>query len=202
MADRSPAEDDAKPPAPLSRKRYIAYVIILVVCTILLYWLVVRHLHFFLVPSRSMEPTLYPDDHIVTVGEPTYKRGDVVVIVDPTDAEAFLVKRIVGVGGDHIKIDGGALFIDGAYASEPYIKEPIKYDFPQHKPFQKVAPYTVPKGDVFVLGDNRNLSDDSSKWTHPSIPVQKIIGKVQYIYLPFSRIRAVRSYPLVNSRGE
>jgi len=136
------------------------------------------------------------------VGEDAYKRGDVVVIVDPDDPKSFLVKRIVGLGGDRIKIDGGALFIDGAYASEPYIKEPIKYDFPHHKQFEQVEPYVVPDGEVFVLGDNRNLSDDSSKWKHPGVPVGKIIGKVKFIYLPFSRIEAVHSYPLVNAQGK
>ena len=188
----------------LSRTRYTAYVIILIFCTILLYFFWVRGMRFFLVPSESMEPALYPNDYIVTLAQPEYRRGDVVVAVDPLDRDrlSFIVKRIVGVGGDTIRIEGGALFLNGVYASEPYVYDPPHYDFP---PDPNVMEYTVPPNTVFLLGDNRNRSEDSSDsvWvdrgvygTH-ELPLEDIVGRVERIYLPWDHASAVRHYPLV-----
>lgn len=189
-------------PRQLSRARFIYYVCILAVCVVLLYFLVFREMRFFLVPSMSMEPALHPRDHIVTLNAPAYERGDVVVAKDPTSDGDYVVKRIAGVAGDEIQIYGNALFINGAYASEPYMNEPINYDFPPHDAFSTPPPYVVPEDHVFLLGDNRNYSEDSSQWEPPSVPVEDIIGTVRYIYLPWDRFGPVLSYPLSNLRGE
>jgi signal peptidase I len=199
------APDEQKPaeaPPRLSRARFIYYVCILIVCLFLLYFLVIKDMRFFLVPSMSMEPALHPRDHILTLSEAAYERGDVVVVKDPTSRGDYVVKRIAGLEGDEIQIYGNALFINGGYASEPYMNEPINYDFPPHDPFSTPPPYVVPEGRVFLLGDNRNFSEDSSQWNPPSVAVSEIIGKVRYIYLPLERFGAVRSYPLTNVRGE
>lgn len=168
------------------------YVIILIVCAVLLHFFLVRGMRFFLVPSRSMEPTLHPDDHLLTLTESAYMRGDIVVLRDPVNPGEYLVKRIVGVGGDEIAVEIGGLFIDGEYASEPYIKEPMSYT---------LGPIEVPDGEVVVLGDNRNESEDSSRWRDPTVPVDAIVGKVRYIYLPRDRARAVHAYPLTGAGG-
>lgn len=147
-----------------------------------------RGVRFFLVPSSSMEPTLYPSDYLITVKEPAYKRGDIVVLRDPQDRESYIVKRIVGLPGDTIAIAAGALFINGKYASEPYIKEPMETE---------LSPITVPEGEYFVLGDNRNNSEDSATWRR-GIPIQDVIGKVRWIYNPISRMGPVASYPLAS----
>lgn len=185
----------------ISRVRYTFYIFIICCSVVICYLGFVRGMRFFAVPSDSMEPTLYRGDYLLTLSESEYHRGDIVVLKDPTEA-GNLVKRIVGVGGDRVSIQAGALFINNQYASEPYIKEPMVYEvFP---------PVVVPAGHIFVLGDNRNDSQDSSYWAiakdnpsvpdalrvDPTIPVEDIIGKVRYIYLPGSRRGPVRSFPL------
>jgi signal peptidase I len=187
----------------ISKRRYAFYIVVLILSVTLLYWLVARDLRVFLVPSTSMEPTLQPKDYILTVSEPVYNRGDVVVMIDPTDEQksTYVVKRIVAVEGDRVRIEGGALFLNGHYASEPYIREAMSYDFPLGRPSRGLAEYTVPEGAVFALGDNRNKSEDSSRWKPPAIPISQVVGTVQFIYLPFSRMGEVAPYPLVNMDG-
>ncbi len=190
------------PERRISRLRYTFYIIIICSSVVICYLGFVRGMRFFAVPSASMEPTLRRGDYLVTLNAEEYRRGDVVVLRDPTIEGGNLVKRIVGVGGDVVAIQAGALFLNGKYASEPYILEPMVYElFP---------PITVPEDNVFVLGDNRNDSEDSSYWAivrsdpeipaelkaDPTIPASDIIGRVRYIYLPGSRRGPVAAFPL------
>jgi signal peptidase I len=156
------------------------------------YLFIVREMRFFKVPSSSMVPTLILGDQLITFSRGEYRRGDIVVVWD-AEAVEHVVKRIAGTSGDELYIEGGALFINGKFVSEPYIAEPMLYDF-----------YTIgkiPEGEVFLLGDNRNQSNDSSN-TRRTYPVADIVGRVEYIYLPASRARPVQHYPLTNSAGE
>lgn len=162
-------------------------MIILICACILLYLFYVRDMRFFLVPSSSMLPTFQPRDYMVTLSANGYDRGDVVVIKDPMDPSQYMVKRIVGVGGDEVAVRQGALFVNGSYVSEPYTLEPyIEY---------QMAPYTAPENHVVVLGDNRNQSEDSSTWPEPGQPADRVVGRVHAIYLPFNRMRLVSPYP-------
>ncbi|MCH7959110.1 MAG: signal peptidase I [Candidatus Hydrogenedentes bacterium] len=200
-----------RPDSALSRPQRLAYSSILAACLILIYLLAFKGMRFFLVPSSSMEPTLVPPEYLITFEQEDYQRGDIVVLADPKMPEAYLVKRIVGVAGDTLSSRGGALFINGLYASEPYRAEPIDYI---------MDGYLIEEGEIFVLGDNRNESVDSHNWeadmpvaneaelralliARPeSVPRDSVVGKVRYVYLPFNRIRAVRSYSLTNLAGE
>ena len=84
----------------LSRfRRYLALVL-LVVLLLVAVLILVEVIGFYKVPSSSMEPTLYPEDFIFAVKASTYERGEIVVFHDPEIKGEFLVKRIVGVGGD------------------------------------------------------------------------------------------------------
>ncbi len=173
------------------RGRNAAYIAILVIAAVIGYLAVFRDLSMFLVPSGSMEPTLYSRDYLMTLAENTYHRGDIAVINDPVDPKSFLVKRIVGLPNDTIEIQGGALFINDQFASEPYVKEPMEFVF---------EPYTVPDGHVFVMGDNRNNSEDSVTWKK-AVPADTIIGKVRFIYNPVNRMGPVDSFPLTATAG-
>jgi len=182
-------------PPRLSRARSIAYVGIIICSLILIYFLTVRGMRFFLVPSSSMEPTLMPSDHLLTMKEEEYRRGDVVVIEESEEESGYLVKRIVALQRDRVEIRGGAVFVNGRFLSEPYVQEPIYAGY-------ELRPVTVPEGQVFLLGDNRNSSDDSATWTPLGSPVgkfyemAKIVGSVRNIYLPPWRMQRVKSYPL------
>ena len=145
-----------------------------------------RGMRFFLVPSASMEPTLYNMDYILTLKYKAYRPGDVVVLRDPSDPKAYVVKRIVATGGDVVTIAGGALYLNGAYVSEPYVLELPEYE---------LEPIRIAEGEVFVLGDNRNDSDDGHLWEDPDRPVTDVVGKVRFIYFPYHRAGTFDSYP-------
>ncbi len=163
-------------------------VALLILSLIGLYFFAFRGMRFFLVPSGSMEPTLLRGDYILTLKASTYGRGDVVVLNDPEEPKSYIVKRVMGVGGDTIAMFGGAMFVNGSYVSEPYTMAPAMYEF---------DPFKVPEGHVLLFGDNRNDSEDSHLWKDKAQPVSAIIGKVKFIYYPYDRAGAFRETPPV-----
>ena len=209
----------AAPPArrKLSPVRQAFYLAFIAFSAVLIYWLWYRGLVPFRVPSNSMLPTLQPGDYIFALPQPEYHRGDIVVLHDPLQHGGYLVKRIAGMPHDRLEIDYGYLSLNDKYASEPYLREPMNYALDDQ---------TIADGEVLVLGDNRNESDDASRWLiNPvtgeaidatnaqseivdgkrwkrSVPIDTIVGKVVYRYLPFDRMGPVASYPLTNSAGE
>lgn len=207
----------APPKSRHSRARTAFYLAFLLFAAMFLFVYAVLGMRFFRVPSNSMEPILVPGDFIVALPHQTYRRGEIVVLEDPLMKGGYLVKRIVAIAGDEADINLGYLSLNGKYASEPYIVEPMGY---------VVEPITVPEGEVLVLGDNRNESDDASRWlinpdtgeavdasnAHTDIvngkrwkrtlPVDTIVGKVVCRYLPLRRVGPIPSYPLTNSAGE
>ena len=170
----------------MTRSRYIKLSILLFFLLILVFFFWGRGMRFFLVPSKSMDPTLLSRDYLITLRDKEYHRGDIIVLKDPMEKGAYLVKRIVAMGGDAVAVQGGALLLNGVYASEPYIREPMAFE---------LGTITVPSGEVFVMGDNRNHSDDSATWKK-AVPADTIIGRVRYIYHPFNRMGPVESFPL------
>lgn len=186
----------------MSVGKKVFYMVVILVAIPLIYFFLARGMRFFRVPSNSMEPTILVSDYILTLEEDTYRRGDIVVLKDPTLEGGYLVKRIVGLGGDRIAVRGGAVYLNGKYASEPYRLEPIDYI---------MAEYVVPEDEVFLLGDNSNWSVDSHDWAagleeqhvpeRSGVPKSAIIGKVRYIYLPLKRGQQMHAYPLRNVDG-
>lgn len=176
--------DSGKPkPGTVGRARFSVVVVLV---AILFYIMVVRGTQFFLVPTGSMIPTLVPGDRIVTQRSGEYRRGDIVVVPDEEEG-GFLVKRVAGVGGDAVSVRDGALYLNGEYASEPYLREPMGYMI--HPPI------TVPEGHLFLLGDNRNESDDSHL-RRETWPTENVVGVVRWRYFPWAKFGAVTGYPL------
>jgi signal peptidase I len=129
--------------------------------------------------QSSMEPNFHEGERVLInkatywswIGEP--HRGDVVVIKAPNqDNEAF-IKRVIGLPGDTVEIARGVLYLDGVKINEPYVKLSFTYSYPKT---------TIPADDYFVLGDNRDISNDSHLWG--VLPRKNIIGKVFLIYWP------------------
>ncbi len=167
----------------LLRPRVVITFVAAFFCAVTLYLMSDKTIGFFVVPSSSMGPTLIPDDKLMTFRKTNYERGDVVVIRDPKEDGAFLVKRVVAVGNDDIYISEGRIQVNGKRVHEPYINEPMEYEY---------GPKRIPEGYVFVLGDNRNFSDDGHKWGK-GVAEDKIVGEVRYIYGPRDRASAVAS---------
>lgn len=131
------------------------------------------------VPTGSMEHTIEVDDCILGLqiaymfGSP--KRGDVVIFPYPDNPEVTYVKRVIGLPGETVEIKDGYVYIDGKPIEEPYLKEPMRGTY---------GPYEVPEGSYFMLGDNRNSSADSRKWTNTYLKEEDIMAKVLFRYSP------------------
>ncbi|MCR4420733.1 MAG: signal peptidase I [Clostridia bacterium] len=141
----------------------------------------------FMIPSASMEPTLVPGDRVMVnklvyrLGDP--EPGDVIVFRYPPDPHIVYIKRVVAVGGQSVELRNGQLFVDGQKVQEEYLPQNPGGggDF---------GPVKVPAGTYFVMGDNRNNSQDSRVWG--PVPRQNLLGKAQLLYWPPDRFRVVR----------
>lgn len=142
------------------------------------------------VSGNSMYATFHDKEYILTdkisyrFNEP--KRGDVVVFKSPKNPDVDFIKRIIGLPGETVKLYNGKIYIDGVLLEENYL--PKNLLTPGSYFLREGASIVVPRGDYFVLGDNRTGSSDSREWG----PVKKeeFIGKVFFRYFPFDRIGA------------
>lgn len=132
------------------------------------------------IPSSSMVPTLNVDDRLLVTrvyNPEKLQRGDIVVF-DSDELNETVIKRLIGLPGDTIKIDGTAVYVNGKKLDEPYVEYPL----------ESYGTYKVPEGKYFFLGDNRANSNDSRFWKDPYIDADKIQGKAQIKIYPLSQI--------------
>lgn len=140
------------------------------------------------IPSDSMVPTLEIGDRLV-VEKVSYRLnspqfGDIIVFTPPqqlqvqgyTKDQAF-IKRIIGEPGQQIEIRNGQVYLDNQPIPEEYIAEPPEYNW---------GPNSVPDGQYFVMGDNRNDSNDSHIWGF--LPQNNIIGRAVLRFWPLDRL--------------
>ncbi len=138
-------------------------------------------IHFFLaqatrVEGYSMEPTLYGHQRLI-IEKVSYRfhgpqRGDIVVIRVPGFNE-LLIKRVIGLPGDTLEVKNGIVYINGEPLDEPYINGPARGNYPA---------ITVPEGYIFVMGDNRNNSNDSRSFG--PVAIDNIVGHAWMRYWP------------------
>lgn len=154
---------------------------------------------FILTPNQvkgaSMEPTFHTSEYILT-SRITYKfrkmqRGDVVVFKSPKNPDIEYIKRIIGMPGDVVTITDGVVTVNDNLLSEQYIAATT--NLWEGGCVKNGEPYSVPDGEVFVMGDNRPRSSDSREFC--SIPIQSLIGQVFYRYFPADKIGII-SNPL------
>ena len=163
----------------------------------------------FKIPSGSMIPTLVIGDRLMvnklrygpklTVryggkilftmkrlpGFSKPQRGDIIVFVYPEDPKRDFIKRLIAFGGESVEIREGDIYINGRRIDEPEVKKNYYYNRGNYGMEGQIV--KVPEGYVYVLGDNSASSHDSRFWGF--VPQENIIGRAEFIYWPFDRLR-------------
>ena len=132
------------------------------------------------IPSESMVPTLNVGDKLVVTriyDTDKIKRGDVVVFYSD-ELQETVIKRVIGIPGDHIEIDNGVVSVNGQVIQEDYVK---------NNEYNKTKlVFDVPEDKFFFLGDNRIRSNDARRWINPYIDASDIEGKAVLKFYPVS----------------
>lgn len=140
------------------------------------------------VDGHSMDPTL-ADREILLLRSLGYtpRAGDIVVLhKDFDNVTDPIVKRIIAVGGQTVRIDyaAGTVAVDGVILEEDYILEPMR-----QQSWQSVTEIAVPEGSVFVMGDNRNVSDDSRDPSLGTVDQRYLLGQAVAVVFPLQDMK-------------
>lgn len=136
--------------------------------------------NFSVVRGSSMAPGIHDGDRIL-VNHISYlvqevQRGDIVVLHYPLDPRLDYIKRVIGLPGDHVRVEGERVYLNGMLVEEPYIRE--------GDPSSRVE-MLIGDNQCFVMGDNRRHSSDSRDFG--LVPLENLVGKVDLRVWPFSR---------------
>lgn len=173
---------------------YLEAILIAVILAVFIRTFVVQA---FKIPSGSMLQTLLIGDHIlvskfiygikmpftgkVLIPIKSPKRGDIVVFKFPNDPKLDYIKRVVATAGDTVEIKDKKVFINGKVPEKRYGEFTDPYILPPSQgPRDNFGPITVPEGDIFVMGDNRDSSYDSRFWGF--VDLHAVRGKAFIIY--------------------
>jgi signal peptidase I len=143
--------------------------------TFFIFWLVHSLIGRYRIDGSSMNPTLLDGEYLI-INNMTYvlddpEKGDIVVFRHPRN-DLNLIKRVVGLPGDHVEINNDTVWVNGEVQEEPFIADSPNYS----------GSWDVPPGEYFVLGDNRNNSSDSHSWGF--LPKENLLGKALFVYWP------------------
>jgi signal peptidase I len=207
----------AAPPSPATGRRrrrggWVRDLLEILLIALVLYIVIWTALQTVRVDGTSMVGTLQDQD-LLLASKISYdfganpSRGDIVVLIPPSDPSRDFIKRVIGLPGDTIEIDGSqhptqVLIKPGGkgpwqLVKEPYLPQPwTTLDFccgADGKASASAEPYTVPQGDYFVMGDNRNFSSDSRSFG--PVPRKNILAKAFLRIWPLGHFGGLGSGP-------
>ena len=164
-------------------KDWVVSILIAIVLAFFIRYFIVE---LYMVEGPSMRPTLVNSERLV-VNKFIYhfkqpERGDVLVFRYPRDPSRDFIKRVIAVAGDTIEIKDGRVFLNGQLQNEPYILEKTRSSY---------SLATVPEGTIFVMGDNRNNSEDSRFKDVGFVPLDMIKGKAVMVFWPLDQMKTL-----------
>lgn len=143
------------------------------------------------VTGDSMIPTLYDKEQVIaeklSIRFSPIERGDIVIFKHPEQNNRLLIKRVIGLPFDNLKILNGHVYINGKMLDEPYLgKNTLTYP---NKSISAGVEITVPEYSYILMGDNREKSSDSRSFG--PIRQELVIGKAAVVYYPFKNFRMI-----------
>ncbi len=173
-------------------REYVEAIVIAIVLALFIMAFVARS---FSVEGSSMVPTLHNGERLL-VDEISYRfiqpsRGEIIVFRYPANPSARFIKRVIGLPKDTVVVREGKVFLNGEPLEEDYLGEPIYGEF---------GPYVVPPGTVFVLGDNRNNSEDSRFPLVGYVPRSYVVGRAIFRFWPLTRIGPIHKPAIFSNK--
>lgn len=164
-------------------KDWIISILIAIVLAFFIRYFIVE---LYMVEGPSMRPTLVNGERLV-VNKFIYRfkapeRGEVLVFRYPRDPSRDFIKRVIGVAGDTVEIKDSRVLLNGQLLNEPYILERTRGSYPA---------VNVPEGHIYVMGDNRNNSEDSRFKDVGFVPLELIKGKAITVFWPLDHIKTL-----------
>jgi signal peptidase I len=212
------AVPDPRPYRKSTLREYFESICIAVILALFVRTFVVQA---FKIPTGSMENNLLIGDHLLVnkfVFAPTMsslerallpidpvRRGDILVFKYPQDPERDFIKRVIGLPGETLEVRNKKVYINGKPLDESYVhflfppgeRAPgdVSFDFSEKSDY---GPVTVPERHYFMMGDNRDNSEDSRYWGF--MPADYIKGKALFVYFSFAESQEAGSGPLSSVR--
>lgn len=174
--------------------RMLREILITLILAVVIFFILQFTVQSFIVVGDSMQPSLHEGQRLL-INKVVYQlhepeRGDVIVFKPPGDQQVDYIKRVIALPGEAVEVKGGKVYIyknDSVLVldEDSYISAPPRYTLSKHR---------VPEDSYFVLGDNRNNSNDShNDWT---VPRENIIGKAWLSVWPPSEWQLIPDHPL------
>jgi signal peptidase I len=180
-------------------KEYLEPIVIAVVIALFIRTFIIQA---FKIPSSSMEPTLLVGDHLL-VNKFIYgikipltdiklfqlkrpKRGDIIVFIYPRDRSKDFIKRVIGTEGEKVEVIRNKIYINDKLIDDPWGHYHEESNWMKYlQPIEKFGPVLVPKDSLFVLGDNRDNSQDSRFWGF--VNINAVRGEAFILYFSWDR---------------
>jgi len=140
----------------------------------------------YVVDGPSMRPTLQHEERLVVnkfiyyVRDP--QKGEVVIFRYPRDPSRDFIKRVIATAGDTIEIKDGRVYVNDQLLREDYILEKTRTEYPK---------VTIPEGTIFVMGDNRNNSEDSRFPDVGFVPLNLVKGEAVLVFWPVDELKTL-----------
>jgi signal peptidase I len=177
----------------LKRSHLAREIVEIIALTLLIFLAIHFTVQNYQIDGPSMQNTVHTGQYVL-VNKVAYlfhapERGDIIILQEPDQPGRDLIKRVIGLPGDTIKLDGTNVWVNGTELNEPYITQ---------KSNPGANTLTVPANEYFVMGDNRPVSEDSRYFGF--VPKDYVVGKAILVDWPLKQWQMLNTYSSVYSQ--
>jgi len=175
-------------------KLFVDFIEIILVCVVVFFFVYLFIGQLLEVTGDSMYPNFHDKDQVLAERLSTkfveINRGEIIIFKHPQEPNKLLIKRVIGMPGERIRLSNGLVYINDMVLDEPYLVADIETR--QEQFFQEGLEYKIPSDSYVMMGDNRPKSTDSREWGFLS--KDSIVGRAVLVYYPIQRIKIITRY--------